>query len=262
MDTEGLTLQQSIDKKDLERQVKSMYTEVANNPEGSYHFETGHRLAQNLGYSPIVLDIIPAAAVQSFAGVGYHFDLANLQPGEKVLDLGSGSGTDVFYASEQVGGRGEVYGLEMTEAQIQKSLLLKREGHYKSVQFLEGYIEEIPLADSTVDAIISNGVINLSSEKEKVFSEAFRVLEKGGRLALSDIVGSREFPPEIKCNATLWAACVAGAIPQQEYLDLIESVGFRIEAVKSNDYSFVSNRALSATKNYGISSISVLARKL
>ncbi|MBC2838623.1 methyltransferase domain-containing protein [Robiginitalea sp. SC105] len=250
-----------VNKRELEDQIKAVYTHVATDPNASYHFETGGELALELGYPSEYIDRIPEPSLASFAGVGYHFDLADLRQGERVLDLGSGSGTDVFYARQAIGPSGMAYGLEMTDAQLNKAENIRNSGQYRNVRFLKGYIEEIPMTDAAMDVVISNGVINLSSEKWKVFQEAYRVLRDGGRLAISDIVGTRSFPTEITCNPSLWAACVAGAVPREEYLDLIRSAGFRILGLKSNDYSFVSERALSTTKNYGIFSISVLAVK-
>jgi len=250
-----------VDQKDLEKRVKNMYAKVALHPEVQYHFEMGRALAGRLGYPSEVLDHIPQEAIASFAGVGYYFDFAQLQGGEVVLDLGSGSGMDVFFAAEQVGYSGEVIGIDMTTEQLRKAEDLGFKNDYDQVLFRESYIEELPIVSKSIDAVLSNGVINLSSEKDKVFNEAYRVLKTGGRLVLSDIVTSVQLPESISCNATLWAACIGGAMQIDSYKKLIEDAGFIIESVKENPYAFISDSAQGATKKFGIKSISILARK-
>ncbi len=250
-----------VDKTDLELKVKKMYREVALHPEVTYHFEMGRALAEKLGYPVSVLNNIPASAIDSFAGVGYYFDLLQLQKREHVVDLGSGSGMDVFFAAQQVGESGEVIGIDMTPEQLNKAENLSKQYDFKQVVFRNSYIESIPVVSESIDAVISNGVINLSSEKEKVFWEAARVLKPGGRLALSDIVTTVKLPDNISCNATLWAACIGGAMQKDEYFALIEEIGMKVVEVKENPYEFLSNSAKGATKDYGIKSISLLAIK-
>ena len=251
----------NVDKHELEQKMKKMYKEVALHPEVTYHFEMGRALAERLGYPSQILDNVPSSAIASFAGVGYYFDLAQLQKGENVVDLGSGSGMDVFFAALQVGDRGEVIGIDMTAEQLNKAEGLSKQYNFKQVVFRDSYIESIPVVTESMDAVISNGVINLSSEKEKVFREAARVLKKGGRLALSDIVTTVKLPDNISCNATLWAACIGGAMQADEYYALIEEAGMKVVKVKENPYEFLSNSAKGATKDYGIKSISLLAVK-
>jgi len=253
--------QKKVDQQDLEKRVKDMYKKVALNPEVEYHFEMGRKLAERLGYPIQILDQIPREAIDSFAGVGYYFDFARLQKGEAVLDLGSGSGMDVFYAALQVGSTGEVIGIDMTEEQLNKSKELSVAGGYNQVLFRESYIEQLPVRSNSIDAVISNGVINLSSQKEQVFQEAARILKQGGRLVLSDIVTSVQLPENISCNATLWAACIGGAMQEDAYKDLIEASGLEITEVKENPYAFISKGAQGATKEFGIKSISIIAVK-
>jgi arsenite methyltransferase len=250
-----------VNKNELETRVKSMYRKVALNPEVEYHFEMGRALAERLGYPYATLDQIPAEAIDSFAGVGYYFDLAKLQEGEFVVDLGSGSGMDVFYAALQVGEKGEVIGIDMTDEQLKKSTLLRDKANFEHVYFHNSYIEQLPIVSESIDVVISNGVINLSSSKTKVFREAARVLKPGGRLVLSDIVTSSKLPENISCNATLWAACIGGAMQIDEYFELIEAAGLEITEVKENPYEFISKSAQGATKDYGIKSISISAVK-
>ncbi len=250
-----------VNKEELKLKVKKMYREVALHPEVTYHFEMGRALAQRLGYPSQILDNIPSSSIDSFAGVGYYFDLAQLQKGESIVDLGSGSGMDVFFAALQVGDRGEVIGIDMTTEQLNKAERLSKQHNFKQVVFRNSYIESIPVVSGSIDAVISNGVINLSSEKEKVFQEAARVLKTGGRLALSDIATTVKLPDNISCNATLWAACIGGAMQIDEYYALIEGAGMKVIKVKENPYQFLSNSAKGATKDYGIKSISLLAVK-
>ena len=251
----------NVNREELELKVKKMYREVALHPEVTYHFEMGRALAEKLGYPAPMLDKVPPSAIDSFAGVGYYFDLAQLQKGENVVDLGSGSGMDVFFAALQVGDRGEVIGIDMTNEQLNKAEGLSKQYNFKQVVFRNSYIESIPVVSGSIDAVISNGVINLSSEKEKVFQEAARVLKTGGRLALSDIATTVKLPDNISCNATLWAACIGGALQIDEYYALIEGAGMKVVKVKENPYQFLSNSAKGATKAYGIKSISLLAIK-
>lgn len=246
---------------ELESRVKSMYKDVALNPEKTYHFEMGKALAERLGYPAAMLDKIPMGAIDSFAGVGYYFDLLNLRAGETVVDLGSGSGMDVFCAALQVGPSGKVIGIDMTDEQLEKSIMLSSEHVFPKVFFQKSYIESLPIESEVVDAVISNGVINLSAQKEEVFKEAARVLKPGGRLAIADIVTSVSLPKNISCNATLWAACIGGAIPMNEYVDLIESVGLKVVKQKENKYQFLSSNAKGASEKYGIKSVSICAIK-
>src|SRR6266536_3637956 len=170
---------QELDTVDLELRVKSMYEQVAIAPNQPCHFETGRPLAERLGYPAHDLDRIPAESIDSFAGVGYFFDLAAPQAGETILDLGSGSGMDSFLAALAVGPSGTVIGVDMTHGQLDKARRLAGTG----VEFRQGYIEDPPVEPGSVDCIISNGVINLAADKSLVFAAAARALRAGGRLA-------------------------------------------------------------------------------
>jgi arsenite methyltransferase len=250
-----------VDGERLEAEVKAMYRHVAREESADLHFELGRELAEQLGYPPELLDAIPAEAVASFAGVGYHLDLADLQPGETVLDLGSGSGTDVFGAAVQVGESGRVVGVDITDEQLAKAARLREEGGFRQVELVESHIEELPFEDASFDVVISNGVINLSVLKGRVFAEAARVLRPGGRLAITDIVSGRALKERTRRNVELWAACIAGAIPRKQYLEALAEEGLETKQVRKNDYRFISERALDACSTYEVESVSLLAVK-
>lgn len=251
-----------VDRGLLEAQVKEMYRQVAREQEAQLHFALGRALALRLGYPTDLLDAIPAYAVASFAGVGYHFDLAALAPGDRVVDLGSGSGTDAFCAALKVGETGRVVGVDFTDEQVEKARRLMDRDRKVHVAFVEASIDAVPFPDGTFDVVISNGVINLSPDKQRVFAEASRLLRPGGRLALADIVSGRALKERTRRNVELWAACIAGAIPRNSYLETIEAAGFRVEQVRKNDYEFISERALDACSTYGVESISLTATRL
>jgi len=246
----------------LETKVKAMYRDVALDPHGEFHFEIGRALTERLGYARADLDAIPCEALDSFAGVGYYFDLAALRPGETVVDLGSGSGTDAFVAALKVGAGGCVTGVDMTDEQLDKAGRLRDAARLAHVSFRKGYIESTGLDAQSCDAVISNGVINLASDKRRVFQEAARLLKPGGRLALADIVTQARLPEGITCDATLWAACIGGALQVNDYVAAVESAGLRVRELRDNpQYRFISANAQGATRKYGVKSISLLATK-
>jgi arsenite methyltransferase len=255
-----LYAERRLDLADLEARVKEMYEQVALTPDRGFHFETGRALAERLGYPAPDLEAVPAQAIESFAGVGYFFDLAGIQPGEVVLDLGSGSGTDSFLAAIATGPGGRVIGVDMTSAQRAKASRLAAVSGSANAEFRDGYIERPPVESRSVDCVISNGVINLSPDKRAVFEAAAAALRPGGRLVIADIVTAVGLPEGVTCDASLWAACIGGAAQRDDYLDTMRAVGFEIETVRDNDYRFVSERAVGATTTYGVTSVSVLAR--
>ena len=252
----------TFDPKELESKVKAMYRSVAENPSGEFHFEMGRAMAERLGYAPADLDRIPAESIESFAGVGHYFHLADPKPGETVIDLGSGSGMDTFIAALKVGPRGKVIGVDMTDEQRAKAERLRDRHGFLNVTYVKGYIEEAPLPDGLADVVISNGVINLATNKSKVFREAARLLKSGGRLAISDIVTEVQLPESIVCNSTLWAACIGGASQQSHYRQPVEAAGLRLVKVEDNpQYQFISDTTKGASKKFGVKSISSLATK-
>ncbi len=259
--TSHQTTSAPIDADELLAKVRDMYKAVAERPDEGFHFETGRGFAERLGYRSVDLDRVPAGAIDSFAGVGYFFDLADLRPGEHVLDLGSGSGMDAFVAALQVGDQGQVTGLDMTEEQLAKAERL-RSGHgFDRVEFRSGLIEDLPFDDGTFDAVISNGVINLAPDKDAVFSETSRVLRAGGRLAIADIVTEETLTEAIVTNVDLWASCIGGAPHEDVYQAAMTGAGLHVEVMKRNPYEFLSDQARNASADYGVKSVSVLASK-
>ena len=169
---------------------------------------------------------IPPEAILASLGCGNPTALATLNPGETVLDLGSGGGIDVLLSAKRVGPTGKAYGLDMTDEMLALANDNKARAGAENVEFLKGDIEQIPLPDASVDVIISNCVINLAADKRKVLQEAFRVLRPGGRFAVSDVVVRGDVPAEVKSNMELWIGCVAGALEEQEFKALLREVGF------------------------------------
>lgn len=248
-----------VDPQELDRHIAEMYRDVANEAGRDLHFPTGRPLAEALGYPTELLDRLPAEAVNSFAGVGYHLGLARLLRGERVLDLGSGSGMDVFAAAVRVAPGGSVTGVDITPEQLAKSERLRRDEH---ISFRCARIEQLPFDDASFDAVISNGVVNLSADKRRAFGEAARVLRPGGRLALADIVTERQIAARTACQADLWAACIAGASQEDHYLEDIAAAGLELQLVQPNPgYRFTSERAQRTSDKYGARSVSLLALK-
>jgi arsenite methyltransferase len=198
--------------------------------------------SKGIGYSGEDLEHIPQEAAMGL-GCGNPIGIAELKAGEVVLDLGSGAGVDVFLAANKVGPRGRVIGVDMTEEMVEKARGIAREHGYHNVEFRLGEIEKLPLEDDSVDAIISNCVINLSTDKSKVFREAYRALKPGGRLTVSDIVSEGVIPDEIKNDPSAWTGCIAGALQQREYLERIKKAGFTDIQILSSREFYVENKA-------------------
>ena len=179
-----------------------------------------------------LLTTVPTDVANTSYGCGDPITLASLKLGQTVLDLGSGAGLDCILASQKVGDSGKVIGVDMTPEMIERAQANAKRVNAANVEFRQGYLEELPVDSNTVDVIISNCVINLSPDKEKVFNEAFRVLAPGGKLAVSDIVTDGELPEIIRKSLSAWAGCVAGAVEAQEYIGMMEAVGFTDISIK------------------------------
>jgi arsenite methyltransferase len=197
---------------------------------------TPENISKAVGYSDEDINQVPEGANLGL-GCGNPVALASLKKGEVVLDLGSGAGFDCFLSSSRVGPTGKVIGVDMTPEMLDKARANARKGGYKNVEFRLGEIENLPVADSTVDIIISNCVINLSPGKPRVFREAFRVLKPGGRLMVSDMVLLKALPEGIKDSIEAYVSCVAGALPRDEYIQAIREAGFQeVEIVSENSF--------------------------
>ncbi len=193
-----------VDPERLRSEVREKYREVAAHPDGEHHFHTGRRLAARLGYPSQVVDALPDAAVESFAGVGNPFSLRELQPGEHVVDIGSGAGLDSFVAATLVDDRGRVTGVDMTPEMLAKARANAGLVGLANVVFLEGLAERLPVDDGQADVVISNGVINLCADKLAVFEEVVRVLRPGGVLQFADIANGRPVPEGALRDVDLW----------------------------------------------------------
>jgi len=193
-----------VDVDTLRNEVREKYRTVAVDPDATFHFHTGRRLAVRLGYDPAILDQLPDRAVESFAGVGNPFSLRDLQVGERVVDVGSGAGFDSFVAAHHVGPDGFVVGVDMTDEMLTKSRATSELLGVSHVEFRHGLAEALPVEDGWADTVISNGVINLCADKRAVFDEIHRVLRPGGVLQFADIANGRTVPPEVMRDVDLW----------------------------------------------------------
>lgn len=223
----------------IKKFVKKRYGKIAENGKSccpSCDSSSIIEQAKLIGYSEEDIRSVPEVSNMGL-GCGNPVALASLKEGETVLDLGSGGGIDVFFASKKVGPKGKVIGIDMTEKMIKKSRETAKKYGYKNVDFRLGEIENLPIEDNSIDTIISNCVINLSPDKEKVFKEAYRVLKHGGRIMISDLVTEGELPDEIKKSFDAWAGCVAGALEKNDYLNKIRKAGFKnVKIVSESSY--------------------------
>src|SRR5437016_6293545 len=217
---------------DIKETVKEKYAEAALKVLGGEKGSCGpggacgcDPVSDNL-YNTSERSGLPAGALLASLGCGNPTVLADLHEGETVLDLGSGGGIDVLLSAKRVGPAGKAYGLDMTDEMLALALENKEKAGATNVEFLKGHIESIPLPSNTVDVIVSNCVINLSGDKRRVLAEAFRVLKPGGRFAVSDVIVRGGLPEAVKASMPLWTGCVAGALEEQEFIDLLIDVGF------------------------------------
>lgn len=216
----------TLDDTSILEAVQEMYGDVATHPTKEFHFPTGHRACQYVGYPDDVIDALPEDAVESFAGVGNPFLAEVIDPGDTVVDVGSGSGVDVLAAALETGPSGTVYGIDMTPAMIEKAERTIKAAGADHVRLREGRADDLPLEDASVDVVTSNGVFNLVPDKAAAFQEVVRVLKPGGYLQLADIVLSEPAGESSKADPQLWAECIVGAETEEKYLDLIGGAGF------------------------------------
>lgn len=216
----------NVDRDRLRQGISDKYTEVALEPEKGFHFHTGRPLAEMLGYDPSQYAALPAATIDSFAGTGNPFSMGALAAGETVVDLGSGAGFDLLQAAAQVGPGGRAIGIDMTQAMRDRARASAEQMGLTNVDVRDGYLEELPIGDASVDVVISNGVVNLTPDKEAVMREVYRVLKPGGRFQFGDIVVHLDVPQEAKDDVELWSNCIAGALTREEWQWVLDEVGF------------------------------------
>jgi arsenite methyltransferase len=254
----------SLNKDLIFSAVRAMYTDVALHPEREYHFPTGKAACAFVGYPENRLAELPAASIESFAGVAYPFAANVIRAGDTVLDIGSGSGTDLQLAARIVGDRGQAIGLDMTAAMIQKLTACVAAAGVSNVQLLEGNAEKIPLPDASVDVITSNGVLNLVPDKTAAFAEMHRVLKPGGRMQIGDIALGQPLSGDCVSNPKLWAECIVGATLEEEYLAMLRQAGFtHTEILGRLDYfsASVSEATRSIAQSFHACSIVIRAAK-
>jgi len=206
------------------------------------------------GYTSTDKEEIPTEAAEISLGCGNPTAMANLREAETVLDIGSGGGIDVFLASRRVGPTGFVIGVDMTPAMLDRARRTAEKGGFTNVDFRQGYAENLPVNDNTVDVIISNCVINLTEDKGKVFREAYRALKVDGRLEVNDMVFGGANLPEVRTSATGWAGCISGALPEQEYVDLVNQAGFK-------DVIVLRSTSAGVSEGVSVYSVQVSAKK-
>jgi arsenite methyltransferase len=216
-----------VDIESLRAAIRAEYAAVAAYPDQGFHFHTGARLAAILGYPEEWIAALPPRAVESMAGTGNPFALGELQPGERVVDCGSGAGADSLMTARVVGPRGRVIGVDMTPEMVAKARRNAEIAGVHNVEFREGVLEALPVSDDWADVVISNGVLNLVPDKAVALAEFFRVLRPGGRIQLADIVLDRPVPDGSKSDVSLWTGCIAGGLLADELASLVERAGFR-----------------------------------
>ena len=213
-------------KSEIEDAVKQKYSEVATDPCGSFNLPVGKEFAIAVGYPQKVLDVLPESFVESFTGANNPQPFINLQRGELVLDLGCGAGLDLYFYAKAVGPKGKVIGVDISEEMVMKARKNMEQVNIKNVDVRCGRSDDIPLGNNAVDVVASNGIYNLSPDKEKVMQEVLRVLKPGGRTVFCEIVLLKPFPEEMRKNIDDWFRCIGGALPEKAFLNLMKQSGF------------------------------------
>src|SRR5213593_953310 len=248
----------------ITKAVTGLYTQVALHPDKPYHFPLGKSALLFVGYPESEINKLPESALESFAGVGYPHACNAIKPGETVLDIGSGSGTDVLFSSLRTGPKGNVIGLDITDAMIEKARMNIAKMGAKNVKIMKGDANKIPLGDSSIDVVTSNGVLNLVPDKKKAFQEIYRVLKRGGRIQIADIVVQKDVQKACGLIPQLWADCVGGASVEQDYLQLIRDSGLKnVKILSRLDYfaGSSSDNTKRLTSTFGAETIVVTASK-
>ena len=247
----------AVDLSELRASIRVEYAAVAAEPNRGFHFHTGYRLAAIIGYPQELIEMLPPGAAVSMAGTGNPFALGEIQPGERVVDCGSGAGADALIAARLVGPSGRVIGIDMTPEMLAKARANAVESGLTNVEFREGILEALPIETGWADVVISNGVLNLVPDKAAALAEMYRVLRPGGRLEAADIVLDRPVSANSKQDVSLWTGCIAGGLLADELRDLIAAAGFTSVEVVAGGEVFAgapqaSNAAAYGTRGAGI----------
>jgi SAM-dependent methyltransferase len=251
-----------VDAQALRQAIRKVYSQVADDPKKGYHFHTGpDYAAERLGYFPEELAELPGTVTASFAGVGNPLAMGFPRPGDTVVDIGAGSGMDTFLAARHVGPAGLVLAVDMTPAMLELGRQHVALTGLKQVEYVEGLAETLPLPDGIADLVISNGVINLVPDKDRVFAEALRVLKPGGRLQIADVVVHRDIPPAAREDVTIWTARIGGALLEGEYLVKIGRAGFQDVEVAWRGLPFVGATGQRRADKYEAEGVNIRARK-
>lgn len=217
---------QRMTPEEIKQAVKEKYTEVASNPQAKFNFPVGRKFAESVSYSGELLDKLPASMWESFTGAGNPQPYIDIKRGEKILDLGCGAGLDLYLYAQATGPEGQVYGVDISEDMIAKTRRNMGTLNVQNVEFLCAPADSIPLPDGSVDLVAVNGIYNLSPDKTAVMREVARVLLPGGRTIFAEIVLKAPLPEEIRKNINDWFRCIGGALPQNDFLELLSSAGF------------------------------------
>ena len=253
--------QPAVDLEALRASIRAEYAAVASEPDRGFHFHTGYRLAAILGYPQEWIESLPRGAVVSMAGTGNPFALGDIRPGERVVDCGSGAGTDALIAARLVAPTGRVIGVDMTPEMLATARVNADEAGISNVEFREGLLEALPVETGWADVVISNGVLNLVPDKAAALAEMHRVLRPGGRLQVADIVLERSVSATSKQDVSLWTGCIAGGLQEDELLALIEAAGFvDVELVPGDDV-FAGAPQQSSAADFGTRSAGIRARR-
>ena len=251
----------NVNIEELRASIREEYSAVANEPERGFHFHTGRKLANILGYRDEWLDRLPSSAIESMAGTGNPFSLGELKPGEHIVDCGSGAGTDSLIAAQMVGPNGHVIGVDMTPEMLSKARRNALESKLTNVEFREGYLEALPIPDAWADVVISNGVLNLVPDKETALLEMFRVLKPGGRIQIADIAVQKPVPDGSKSDVTLWTGCIAGGLLKLQLEQKILATGFKeVEVIWGKDVFSGAPQHSDAAK-FGTLGVTIRAQK-
>lgn len=253
--------QPAVDLEALRASIRAEYAAVASEPDRGFHFHTGYRLAAILGYPQEWIESLPRGAVVSMAGTGNPFALGDIRPGERVVDCGSGAGTDALIAARLVAPTGGVIGVDMTPEMLATARVNADEAGISNVEFREGLLEALPVETGWADVVISNGVLNLVPDKGAALAEMHRVLRPGGRLLAADIVLERAVSATSKQDVSLWTGCIAGGLLEEEFVALIAAAGFvDIELVRGGDV-FAGAPQQSSAADFGARGAGIRARR-